>query len=263
MTQNAASTFLSVVIPAFNEEKNIRRGVLTVLSFLEKQPWESELLVVDDGSTDKTLEIVEGLARDHSNLRPIGRPHKGKGGTVAYGMRHAKGKYVLFADADLATPIEEVKRLLVWSEEHNFDIVIASREGLGAKREGEPMYRHIMGRVFNLLVRSITGLNFKDTQCGFKLFTKEASENIFSRLVIYAPDDGKTITKAFLGAFDVEVLVIAKKLKYTIKDVTVPWRYVETPRLRIIEDSLKMLRDVIRVKVNSVLGKYNSKEVKH
>lgn len=248
--------YLSIVIPAYNEEKDIRRNVLTVLGFLENQDWEAELIVADDGSQDNTVSIVETLLKSHPRLKLLRLKHQGKGPTVTSGILAAAGKYVLFSDADLATPIEEVKRLLVWATEHSFDIVIASREGMGAKREGEPLYRHLMGRVFNILVRIVTGLNFKDTQCGFKLFTRQAAQKVFKRLIIYAPREGKELSQAFLGAFDVEFLVIAQNLGYKIKDVSVPWHFVETPRLNVIRDSFKMLRDVVKVRLNSMLGKY-------
>ncbi|MCG2686442.1 glycosyltransferase, partial [Candidatus Parcubacteria bacterium] len=147
--------YLSVVIPCYNAEHNIRRTLARVGEFLRETRWAFEIILVDDGSRDGTVTIIEEFIEGKKEFRLIKNQHRGKGYTVRTGMLAARGKYVLFSDADLATPIEEVKKLLLWVEEQGFDIAIASREGVGARREDEPMYRHIMGRVFNWLVQRL------------------------------------------------------------------------------------------------------------
>lgn len=252
---------LSIIIPAYNEGKNIRRNLAQVIEFLTSQEWEFEVLVVDDGSTDQTAELVEQTFGDHAErggdqrIRLLKRPHLGKGPAICYGVSQAQGEYILFADADLATPIEEVRRFLVWITEHGFDVVIASREGLGAQREGEPFYRHLMGRVFNFLIRLIVLPGIRDTQCGFKLFSRQAARDIFGRLKIYTTES-RPLSEPYVGALDVEALFLARRLGYKIKTVPVNWKFVETTRLHPLRDSLKMLRDVLRIRWNALRGEY-------
>jgi hypothetical protein len=167
----------------------------------------------------------------------------------------ASGEYIYLADADLAAPISEIKKFSVWIKEHEFDLVIASREGMGAKRVGEPFYRHVMGRVFNLVVQAVALPGIKDTQCGFKLFKASAAKDIFERLKIYGPE-AKEIKKAYLGAFDVEVLFLARKLGYKIKQVPIVWTYVRTTRLNPFSDSINMAKDVVKVRINYLKGIY-------
>ena len=245
----------SIVISAYNEESQVTKTLTQVLSFMNSFAPAFEVIVVDDGSKDKTADAVEEYAKDHPEIKLIRNIHKGKAGGIRTGMLKSSGKMVLMMDADMATPLEELKRLATWINDNDFDIAIASREGIGAVRQDEPLYRHIMGRVFNLLVRVVLGLEFQDTQCGFKLFKGDVARDIFSRLIIYG-DDLPQIDKPFWGAFDVEVLYCAKQMGYKIKDIPVKWNYVPTTRLNALSNSYKMARDVFRIKILGSKGAY-------
>ena len=247
----------SVVIPAFNEADKISTTVNQVLSFMRAFSPSFELIVVDDGSSDNTTKIVEGMTAENPELKLIKNPHKGKGFTVWTGVTKSQGELIYTADADLSAPISELKKLTVWVKDQNFDIVIASREGVGAERIGEPFYRHLMGRIFNYWVQFMALPGISDSQCGFKLYRRKAALDIFSRLQIYG-EGAKEIKVAYVGAWDVEVLYLAKKLRYTIKQVPVAWTYVKTTRINPINDSIKMLLDVIKIRFNDMRGKYGS-----
>lgn len=248
---------LSVIIPAYNEEKNIERTVKQIVEFLSGEPvfGDFEVLVVDDGSTDRTVVLVENLAENSRNLKLIRNPHRGKGYTVRTGVLAARGDYILFSDADGSTPIKELKRLFLWLTEHDYDIVIASREGLGAQRHSEPYYRHLMGRGFNLLVQLLALPGISDSQCGFKLLKTQAAKEVFSRMKIYG-DESALINFAYTGAFDVEVLYLARKFGYKIKEIPVSWTYNRTERVSPLRDSWRMFKDVIRIRINDFQGVY-------
>ncbi|MFC1722347.1 dolichyl-phosphate beta-glucosyltransferase [Patescibacteria group bacterium] len=245
----------SIVIPAYNEADKIVPSLTQVVTFMRNFSKNFEIIIVDDGSDDNTVDLIENYALDHSEISVIKNPHKGKGPTVWTGVMKAKGKYIYMADADLSTPIDELKKMFNWMSEHDFDIVIASREGIGAVRKNEPVYRHILGRVFNLLVRIVALPGISDSQCGFKLFSNKAAKDIFKRLRIYGEEAGTT-KSGYMGAFDVEVLYLARKLGYKVKEVSVPWTYVKTTRLNPIVDSFRMAIDVIRVRLNDIKGLY-------
>jgi dolichyl-phosphate beta-glucosyltransferase len=215
-----------------------------------------EVIVVDDGSEDKTAGVVEKFAKDHSEIVLKRNVHKGKGFGIRTGMLMASGDYILMADADMATPIEELKRLMVWIKDHDFDIAIGSREGVGAVRHKEPFIRHLMGRVFNFIIQLLTIKGINDTQCGFKLFRADVAQDLFESLVLFGPNTPETNVPR-VTAFDVEVLLIAKKRGYKIKEVPVSWTYVPTDRVHNIRDSIANLKDVITVKINDLAGKYN------
>jgi dolichyl-phosphate beta-glucosyltransferase len=247
----------SIVMPAYNEADKISSTITQVLGFMRGFCESFEFLIVNDGSSDSTAQIVADMARENTELHLIDNPHKGKGFAVWTGIMKAQGEYIYMADADLSTPITELKKLTVWVKDQDFDIVIASREGIGADRVGEPVYRHIMGRVFNIWVQLIALPGIQDSQCGFKLFKKKAAKDIFSRLQIYG-SDSKQIKGAYFGAWDVEVLYLARKLGYTVKQVPVTWVHVKTTRISPIKDSFKMASDVIKVRMNDLKGKYNT-----
>ncbi|HSX39230.1 MAG TPA: dolichyl-phosphate beta-glucosyltransferase [Candidatus Saccharimonadales bacterium] len=245
----------SIVIPAYNEADKITASLTQVINFMKSFSERFEIIVVDDGSKDKTVEVVEGYALSNPEIHLIKNPHKGKSPSVWTGVNEAHGEYIYLADADLAAPITELKKLSIWVKDQNYDIVIASREGMGASRIGEPFYRHLMGRVFNFVVQVIALPGINDSQCGFKLFKGAVAKDLFSRLKVYGAS-APEIKKAYFGAFDVEVLYLAKKLKYSVKEVPVTWTYVKTNRVSPFIDSIKMFSDVVKIKLNDLRGVY-------
>jgi glycosyltransferase involved in cell wall biosynthesis len=247
--------YLSVVIPAFNEETNILETLKKTESYLETRDYTYEILVVDDGSIDSTFQIAQNFAKTSKSITVQKLPHRGKAPTVIDGMRMAKGERILFTDADSATPIEEVKKLLHYINDENYDVAIGSREGTGAVRHNEPFIRHFMGRVFNLIVKILLFKGIEDTQCGFKMFTAEANKKIIPKLKIY--ENAKEIKHASVSAFDVEILYVAKKLDLKIKSVPVDWTYGEDTKVNNIRDSWNNFKDVVTVWNNGRKGKYN------
>ncbi len=256
ITQQASpSPYLSVVIPAYNESVRLPTTLQKVVAYLEAQPYPAEVLVVDDGSTDNTVALAKEIAAEHPIVRVIENDHRGKGYTVRTGMLAGAGKFILFSDADLAVPIEETGKLLAHLQE-GYDVVIGSREGQGAKRIDEPWLRHFMGRVFNFFIHLIALRGFQDTQCGFKAFTREATQDLFNRVQLYG-ENAARITEAAVTGFDVEVLFLAVKLGYRVKEVPVTWIYGEETKVNPLKDSWRNLKDVIAVRWNDLSGKYS------
>ena len=247
---------LSVVIPAYNEERRLPATLRQVLAYLEAQAYASEVIVADDGSSDSTAAIVDHLAAQHPSLRVLRLDHRGKGFAVRAGALAATGSFVLLCDADLATPIEEWERLAPFFEQ-GYAVVIGSREGLGAARLGEPWYRHLMGRVFNAVVQVIAIPGIQDTQCGFKAFTHEAGHDLFQRVQIYG-ENAPTVVGAAVTAFDVEVLFLARKRGYRIHEVPVVWRYGTETKVDPLRDSYRNFRDVLAVRWYALRGKYHT-----
>jgi dolichyl-phosphate beta-glucosyltransferase len=245
---------LSVVIPSYNEMKNFRRGVLNdVAAYLKKQSYSWEVILTDDGSTDGTAAELDAFAAKHPGFTVLHNPHAGKGPTVQSGMLTAQGEWRLFTDFDQSTPLTELKHLWPFAEQ-KFEVIIGSREIVGASRDKEPWYRHLMGRSFNLLVQGLAIPGVMDTQCGFKLFSSEAAEVLFSRLSVYGRK--KERSDAFTGAFDVEILFLAMKYGYQIKEVPISWKHFETDRVSPVKDSLRMLIDIIRIRIAAIKGNY-------
>jgi len=223
---------------------------------LDRQPYTAEVIVVDDGSTDATVESVRAAAAGDPRVRIIENPHFGKGYTVRTGMLAAQGDIALFTDADLSTPIEEIERLLPYFEQ-GYDVVIGSREGGGRnQRIGEPFYRHLMGRVFNMIVQLVAVRGVQDTQCGFKAMRREVAHDLFARLRLH---DGrsKPVRGSMVTAFDVELLFLALKRGYRIKEVPVEWHYSNESKVNPLKDSWRNLKDVLLVRWNDVLGRYD------
>lgn len=256
---NSAGTvqpLVSVVIPAYNEERRLPQTLARVNDYFQSQSYATEILVVDDGSSDGTAQIVQEFVRVHPRVRLIQNDHRGKGYTVRTGMLAARGHIVLFSDADLSTPIEEIEKLMPWFE-RGYEIVIGSREGLGAQRIKEPFYRHIMGRVFNFIVQMLTVRGIQDTQCGFKAFREDAARDVFARMQLYG-DNSKPVRGGMVTAFDVEVLFIGSKSGYRIKEVPVQWRYGTETKVNPLKDSYRNFRDVLMVRWNDMRGMYES-----
>jgi glycosyltransferase involved in cell wall biosynthesis len=244
--------FLSIVIPSYNEENNIRTGSLSgMVDYLNGQDYSWEIIVVDDGSTDKTAELAEKFAQNHKNIRVLRGPHRGKGGTVISGMLKATGSIVVFDDMDQATPIDQLEKVLPNFKE-GFDVVIGSRAG----REGAPLIRKTMAYGFAILRNVILQLPFKDTQCGFKAFTNSASKKIFERLKIFNEKE-LTSGASVSAGFDLEILYVARKLKLKVIEVPVIWHHKEGTKVNPIKDSWEGLRDLIKVRLNALQGKYN------
>ena len=246
--------FLSVVIPAYNEEENLKRGVLSsVYEYLSKQKYSWEVLLVDDCSTDKTAKMLSNFARDHSGFRILNEPHRGKAGTVIAGMLSAEGERVLFTDMDQATPIDQTEKLLS-KLENGYDVIIGSRQG----RKGAPITRKLMAYGFTLLRTLILRLPFKDTQCGFKAFKRVAVNKILKQMKIFK-DGQKVQGSAVTAGFDLELLYIARKLGLRVAEVKVDW-FDRGDRgesgVSPFKDSWEGLRDLVKVRINAILGKY-------
>lgn len=250
----APEPYLSVVIPAYNEERRLPKTLERVLAYLKALDQPGEVVVVDDGSTDQTVAVVSELAAHQSRVRLLAEPHRGKGAAVRAGMLAARGAIVLFSDADLATPIGEAARLCA-AIDQGFDVAIGSREGAGARRYGEPAFRHIMGRVFNYVVRLLAVGGINDTQCGFKAFRREAAHAICRRLSLYGPD-APVVQGAMVTAFDVEVIFLARRLGLRLVEVPIEWHYGRESKVDPLRDSWRNFRDVVRVRLNAWRGRY-------
>ncbi len=246
--------FLSVVIPCYNEEKNISAGALkSVADYLEQQTYSWEVLVVDDGSSDESISLLDEFVKNQPGFSLIKNPHQGKATTVITGMIAGRGEYVLFSDLDQSTPISEIEKFLPWFEK-NTDIVIGSRK---TSREGAPLSRLIIARGFMLLRTLILGLgNISDTQCGFKAFKRSVAQKLFKRLKLYHQRkkiEGPMVT----AGFDIELLFLAKKLGFKIKEIPVSWHYVDTRRVNPIKDSWQAFWDLIKIRLNDLRGQYD------
>jgi glycosyltransferase involved in cell wall biosynthesis len=246
--------YLSVIIPSYNELKNIKRGVLEEVSeYLNKQEYSWEVILSDDGSTDGTVPALKKFAKKHPGFEVLENTHAGKGPTVQSGLLAAKGEWRLFTDFDQSTPISEIEKLLHYTK-RGYEVIIGSREIIGSKRDQEPWYRHFMGRGFNFLVQVLAIPGILDTQCGFKLFSARATEALFSNLVVYGRK--KERADAFTGAFDVEALFLANKYGFRIRETPISWYHHETDRVSPVKDSIRMLIDIIKIRVAEAKGRY-------
>ncbi|PJA40589.1 glycosyl transferase [candidate division WWE3 bacterium CG_4_9_14_3_um_filter_34_6] len=248
-------TFLSIVIPVYNEESRIEKGLRALHDFMKRQTYSYEIIISDDGSIDNTRELVEEYKKEWKELSLKENIHRGKAPAIISGIFSSSAEYILFTDVDLSVSIEELPKLLYWVSEEDYDIAISSREGTGAKRVNEPYVRHLMGRVFNLLVQLLVLPGINDTQCGFKVFKTSVIQNIFKHTKLYGIDD-KEIKGAKVSAFDVELLFVAKLLGYKIKEVPVTWIYSDNSKVHNIKDSYYNAKDVVRVRLNSFKGLY-------
>ncbi|MFB3777282.1 MAG: dolichyl-phosphate beta-glucosyltransferase [Bryobacteraceae bacterium] len=238
---------ISIVIPAFNEENRLPATLRDVFGYLsDSRPEFAEVIVVDDGSTDLTCAIVERLVPLYSGLRLLKNPgNRGKGYSVRHGVMEARGEWVLFTDADLSAPIDELDKLLEAATTGGAAVAIGSRAlDRSLIKVHQSVFRENAGRLFNLLVRLVTGLGFQDTQCGFKLFEAGAAREIFRR------------QRLERFGFDVEVLFIARLLGYKSVEVPVRWSHSEGTKVRMLRDSLAMFGDVVRVRWNQLRGCY-------
>jgi glycosyltransferase involved in cell wall biosynthesis len=240
---NHAEPLLSIIIPAYNEEHRLPKSLDKIVTFVHGQSEPMEVLIVENGSTDRTTAIAEEYASEYPFIRVL-HSQKGKGAAVKSGMMAGRGRYLFICDSDLSMPIEEVRKFLPPALD-DYDVAIASREGPGAHRYGEPAYRHLMGRVFNFIVRVLAIPGFQDTQCGFKTFRREAARDVFA---------GQTMTG---WAFDVEALFIALRRGYRVVAVPINWYFDADSRIDPIRDTWRMLRDVVRIRLNGWRGVYD------
>ena len=236
---------VSIVIPAYNEERRLGATLETVAGFLRDQPWHWEIRVVDDGSADRTVSVAESFASGEPRVIVQREPHRGKGGAVKAGLLAATGAFRFICDADLSMPIEEVLRFLP-PQAPSFDVAIGSREGLRARRVAAPMYRHLMGRLFNRGVQWLVLPGIEDSQCGFKMFTASAVRSIFPRVRV----DG--------WAFDVEVLAVARAQRLRVVEVPIEWHYRAESRLSMLRDGWEMLRELLRIRIRAARGEYRA-----
>lgn len=243
--------FLSVVIPAYNEEHNIRQGTLDLVNnYLKKQEYTWEVLIADDGSTDKTAFLSEKFCQSHRGFRLIKEPHRGKGGIVIAGVLGVTGKIVLFTDMDQSTPIDQVERFLPKFGE-GYDIVIGSRTG----RKGAPLLRKVMAWGFALMRFIILRLPYKDTQCGFKAFRRKAAIKIFEKMKNLL--DRKNVQGSSLSAgFDVEILYLARKMGFKVAEISIDWHYEAGTKKNPIKESWIGFKGVIAVRLKSLVGYY-------
>lgn len=233
---------------------NLQKGVLTkVLEFLNNKKYNYEVIVVDDGSEDGSVIFLEKFVREHKHISLLKNPHIGKAGAVTTGMIHAKGKYILFTDMDQATPIEEIDTLLPYFEQ-KYDIVIGSRRG---QRKGSPWTRLLMSRVWMMIRKLVIGLGIEDTQCGFKMFTFKAAHALCSRMQTIHHGFQRVTGSHVTAGFDVELLYLAQKMGYHIKEVPIKWLYVETRRVNVIKDSFEALLYLWHIRINQMTGVYN------
>ena len=236
---------LSIIIPAHNEEKRLPPTLEQVFAFLNQQDYEAEVLVIENGSTDRTYVLAESYVDQHQNLRVLRADGRGKGLAVQHGMLAARGQYRLMCDADLSMPIDEIAKFLA-PHASNFDVAIASREAPGAARYDEPRYRHLGGRLINLIIRLLILPGLQDTQCGFKCFRAEVADDLFKRQTLIG------------WSFDIELLFIARRHGYRIIEIPIDWYYRAESKVNALRDSIRMIRDIFQIHRNARRGLYDA-----
>lgn len=245
LTQAERDPVYSIVIPAYNEASRIGPTLEKVLAHIASQGWSAEVLVVNDGSRDQTPQVVQSLAGRDPGLRLVENPgNRGKGYSVRHGMLLARGQILLFTDADLSAPIAEAAKLFE-AIRAGADIAIGSRwlrTELQVQRQ--PLYRQFFGRVFNLAQRAVLGLNFKDTQCGFKAFRRSAAQSIFP------------LQRIERWGFDPELLFLARRMKLRVVEVPVEWAHVGATRIHPLKDGARMFWDLLRIRWKALRGNY-------
>ena len=243
-----AAISLSVVIPAFNEERRLGSSLAELEAYLRTQPWDWEIRVVDDGSVDRTRAVAEQVAAREPRIVVQPEPHRGKGGAVKAGLLAARGEFRFICDADLSMPVTELRRFLP-PELSGFDVAIGSREGHGARRIGEPILRHAAGRIFNYAVQQLSVRGLNDTQCGFKMFSAGAVERIFPLVTVNG------------WAFDIEVLSVARAQRMRIVEVPIEWHYRQESRLSLLRDGARMFRELLQIRARARRGEYSGSDL--
>lgn len=243
MISSSESPFLSIILPVHNEENRLPVTLEQVHQFIVSRDFSSEVLIIENGSSDRSLEIALDFCKNHPAFSVYHEDSRGKGLAVRSGMLKALGQYRIFCDVDFSMPVEEIMRFLP-PRQQNADVVIGSREAPGAVRYNEPAYRHFIGRVFNAMVRIAVLPGLQDSQCGFKLFTARCADDVFRKQTLNGM------------SFDVEVLFIARRLGYSIVEVPVPWYFNSDSRVKLIDDSLRMALDLLIIRRNAIRGVY-------
>jgi len=243
MSEQQPEPLLTLIIPAYNEERRLPRSLEKIVAFIQQQPEPMDVIIVENGSRDRTTEIAEDYAARYPFIRVL-HSEQGKGAAVKVGMMAGEGCYLFICDSDLSMPIEEVRKFVPPSCA-DYDVAIASREGPDAHRYGEPAYRHLMGRVFNLIVRVLAIPGFQDTQCGFKSFRRDVARDVFA---------AQTMTG---WAFDVEALFVALRRGHKVIEVPIDWYFDGDSRVKPFQDTYRMVRDVLRIRLNNWRGVYN------
>jgi glycosyltransferase involved in cell wall biosynthesis len=237
------SPFLSIIFPAHNEETRLPEALEKTRAFVESQSYTCEVLVVENGSRDRTLELARSYAEKLPFVRVLHEQARGKGLAVKSGMLAAQGQYRIFCDVDLSMPIEEVAKFIP-PVLPDMDVAIGSREAPGAVRYHEPVYRHLIGRVFNTIVRWMALPGLQDTQCGFKCFRGSVADEVFRRQTLAGM------------SFDAEVLYIARRMGYRIVEIPIPWYFNADSRVNIFQDSFRMAVDLLSIQRNNRQGLY-------
>ena len=239
-----SSLFLSIIIPAHNEELRLPRTLRQVFEFLEKQNYAAEVVVVENGSSDRTLELAREFASRQPNLVVLREERAGKGNAVRRGVLEANGEYRFICDADLSMPIEELIKFMP-PVLTGFDVAIASREAPGAVRYNEPPYRHWGGRAINLIIRMLILPGLNDTQCGFKCFRAEAAQKLFGQQTLGG------------WSFDIEILYLARKKYMNIREVPIHWYFGADSKVNAVRDALRMIGDIFRIHLHALRGGYD------
>ncbi|MGO9127332.1 MAG: dolichyl-phosphate beta-glucosyltransferase [Terriglobales bacterium] len=236
----------SVVLPAYNESERIATTIDKISAFAAQRDWQTEIIVVDDGSSDDTAEVVRRCAATRPGVRLLQNPgNRGKGYSVRHGMLQAQGEVLLFSDADLSSPIAEAEKLFA-AIATGADVAIGSRwVNTELQLRRQPLYRQLLGRAFNLALRLILGLQFKDTQCGFKAFTRRAAHLLFP------------LQKIERWGFDPELLYLAKRLQLRVEEVPVAWAHREGTRINPLRDGIRMFGEMLQIRWNALLGQYS------
>jgi glycosyltransferase involved in cell wall biosynthesis len=240
----------SIVVPAYNESGRLRPTLDALLRFIQEENWDAEILVVNDGSKDDTAQVVREYGKLHPQVLLLENPgNRGKGYSVRNGMLHARGDICLFTDADLSSPIEEARKLLA-ALAQGADVAIGSRWLKSElQTERQPLYRQAFGRIYNLVLRIFLGMRFVDTQCGFKVFTRNAAQRIFP------------LQRIERWGFDPEILYLAHRAGLRIDEVPVVWAHSEGTRLNPVRDGIRMFGEVLRIRWYAVIGAYKTSPV--
>jgi glycosyltransferase involved in cell wall biosynthesis len=236
--------FLSIVIPAHNEERRLPATLEQMHAFLQVQSYVAQVLIVENGSQDQTYQIAQEYAHANPQFRVLRETERGKGLAVKRGMLEATGAYRFMCDADLSMPLTEINRFLPPART-GFDIAIASREAPGAVRYNEPPYRHLGGRFINSMIRLLVLPGLNDTQCGFKCFRAGVAEDLFRHQTLPG------------WSFDIELLFIARRRGYKVIEVPIPWYFNPDSKLSAVQDALKMGLDIFSIRKNALRGMYD------